>query len=279
MKLKRSSLCAAMVCLLTSSLPAQSQLKLSCNMDWPAFSSLEVVPPDKMIGVMKASEWTKAHVDQMLSVEEECSRSGPDVETLRKARWEDVRDHLYPRALLGIEARDKKILREQAAALKAQEQAAAMANPPSRPEPQAQVQPQPTYQPVETRGPQAAPPQDIQPQSGNSNPEPQRGLLYVLLTVAGAIGLWGWNRFIRNRCPNCKETTFEKTGETEVDRWRATKAVSERNSRGTNTRHVQTTFVNIQFAYKCNHCHHEWMKQRKEELGSASQISRFFAGY
>jgi hypothetical protein len=149
MNLHRSIRHAAIACFLTASLSAHAQLKLSCNMDWPAFSDLDIVPPDRMIGTMKASEWTKAHIDQMLSVEEECSRTGPDVETLRKARWADIRDHVYPNALRGLEARDKKILREQAAALKAQEQAAAMANSPSQREPQAQAQPQPTYQPAE----------------------------------------------------------------------------------------------------------------------------------
>lgn len=278
MTLNRPIRYTAAACLLTASLSAHAQIKLSCNMEWP-FSYLDTAPPDKIIGGMKASEWTKAHIDQMLSVEEECSRSGPDVDTLRKARWEDIRDHVYPNSLRSLEARDKRMLREQAAALNAQEESERMASPSPAPQPQAQSQPAYQPPPVQAREPLPVSPPEFQQQTGSANPEPQRGLLYALVAAGAAVGLWGWNRFVRNRCPNCRETAFEKTGETEVDRWRATKEVSERNSRGTNTRHVQTTFVNVLFAYKCNHCHHEWTKQRKEELGSASKLTRFFAGY
>jgi hypothetical protein len=107
---------AAVACLLTASLSAYAQLKLSCGMEWP-FSDIANAPPDTIIGGVKASEWTQAHLQLMLNTEEECSRSGPGSESERRARWEDIRDRAYPNAVRSLEARDKKILLEQSAAL------------------------------------------------------------------------------------------------------------------------------------------------------------------
>ena len=106
------------------------------------------------------------------------------------------------------------------------------------------------------------------------------GNLQILLAViAAAIGGWFWNKFIRNRCPNCKSASFDRVNGTEIDRWRGTKEVTEQRSRGTNTRHVQTTYVKMLFGYRCKTCQHEWAKERQEELGASSAIDRFFSGY
>jgi uncharacterized protein len=102
-------------------------------------------------------------------------------------------------------------------------------------------------------------------------------ILAVVLFLVGAG--WYWNRFVRNRCPNCKSSSFDRVSETEIDRWRGTRQVTEKHSRGTNTRHVQDTFVKRRLDYRCSHCQQEWSKERQESVGGSSNFDRFIAGY
>jgi len=88
----------------------------------------------------------------------------------------------------------------------------------------------------------------------------------VLAIVAAALGAWVWNKFIRLRCARCKSTNIDTLAVNEVDRWRGTKQVSERNSRGTNTRHVSTTYVKNEYHYACRDCGEDWLRRKKEEL-------------
>ena len=87
-----------------------------------------------------------------------------------------------------------------------------------------------------------------------------------LVVVAAALAGWIWNKFIRARCPKCKSTAFDTVNVTETDRFKGTKEVREKTSRGTNTRHVQTTYAKNLYEYRCKSCQHEWSVERKEEL-------------
>ena len=44
--------------------------------------------------------------------------------------------------------------------------------------------------------------------------------------------------------------------------------VREKNSRGTNTRFMNTTFVINRYDYACDECDHAWSEKKKEELGA-----------
>ena len=88
----------------------------------------------------------------------------------------------------------------------------------------------------------------------------------LLMVIAAAVVGWIWNKFIRNRCPNCKSTSFDTVAVTETSRFTGTKQVTEKHSRGTNTRHVRTTYAMKLYQYRCKSCQHEWSKEKKEEL-------------
>lgn len=108
----------------------------------------------------------------------------------------------------------------------------------------------------------------------------QQQNLWILVAIAAlAIGGWYWNKFVRNRCPSCKSTSYDTISREEVDRWRGTKQVTEKHSRGTNTRHVQTTYVTMHYVFRCKACRHEWSKDRKEEHGENSLFDRFLSGF
>ena len=104
---------------------------------------------------------------------------------------------------------------------------------------------------------------------------------FIVILVSGG---WGWNKFVRNRCPNCKSAGYDTISREEVDRWRGTKQVTETHSRGTNTRHVQTTYAMMHYVFRCKACRHEWSKERKEELGGSGfnldcLLSRLLSGF
>jgi hypothetical protein len=124
---------------------------------------------------------------------------------------------------------------------------------------------------------------DVQRNADIPHTEEQRvrtiNLEIVLVFVATSLFGWWWNKFKRNRCPICSSTNFTRISDTETDRWRGTKQVTEKNSRGTSTRHVQATYVLKLFEYRCNDCMKNWSKERKEELGASTVIGRFLSGY
>ena len=84
--------------------------------------------------------------------------------------------------------------------------------------------------------------------------------------IAALLGGFIWHKFIRLRCPRCKSTSVDTLSVERLERWQGTKKVSERNSRGTNTRHVSTTYVRNRYHYQCSDCGEEWSKAKKEEL-------------
>jgi hypothetical protein len=88
----------------------------------------------------------------------------------------------------------------------------------------------------------------------------------LLALLALAIGGWIWNTFIRLRCVSCKSTKIDTLSIKQLDRWRGPKQVTERHSRGTNTRYVSTVYVKNQYHYECRDCGEDWAILRKEEL-------------
>lgn len=86
------------------------------------------------------------------------------------------------------------------------------------------------------------------------------------LTGFGIIGGWFWNKFIRNRCPDCNSTNFVQTSEDEVDRWRQAVKVTETLSNGkSREKHVTKTFIKVQHTYKCRNCGRIWSITKERE--------------
>jgi uncharacterized protein len=116
-------------------------------------------------------------------------------------------------------------------------------------------------------------------QQAQQKDDRERNLWILGAIVVLVLGGWIWNKFVRNRCPECKSTKYDVTGRQELDRWTGTKQVTEKHSRGTNTRHVRTTYVMMQYAFRCKACQHEWVKDRKEEKGAFSVFDKFLSGF
>lgn len=86
------------------------------------------------------------------------------------------------------------------------------------------------------------------------------------LTAFGGIGIWFWNKFIRNRCPDCNSTNFAQTSEDEVDRWKQAVKVTETLSNGkSREKHVTKTFIKVQYTYKCRDCGRIWSITEERE--------------
>lgn len=252
--------------------PATAQLNLTCPLDWSALSAIDAPNQDKVIFGLKASEWTKAHLDEMLEKDAECMELSSDSESSKKLYADVLARELYPNGLASIANRDKYAEAQRASAKRGEEQARQADLPP----------PESTAEPIPRQLQAAAPAlsSDETARSATVSSADDATLRNTLLIfAAAAAGIWGWNRFVRNRCPNCRTTSVARVSQTETDRWQGTKQVSERNSRGTNTRHVRTTYVETRFEYECKHCQEKWTKVRKEERGSHSGIGRFLSGY
>lgn len=251
---------AAAICIAATSVTANAELQLVCPLDWRLLEGITDQNQDKEIYGVKARDWKKEYLDQMIAKEEECSRSSSLHAVDKKANLDDLQSRAYPRGLRYLEARDQRQQHE----IERVQQVAAENQRRIESQKQLEVQQQQEQQLRTER---------------QAEQEKSNNLWKLLAVIAAALGGWYWNKAIRNRCPNCKSPSFDRINETETDRWRGTKQVTEKNSRGTNTRHVQTTFVKKQFQYCCKLCQHEWMKERREELGNSSAIGRFFSGY
>ena len=247
---------AAALCFTVTSIAANAELQLTCPLDWRSLSGIAGQNQDVEIYGIKARDWQKEHLEQFMIKEEECSKNSNLPAEVKKANLDDTKTRIFK----FIEERDQ---RQQQEILRAQQVAA---------ENQRKIENQKQLELQQQREQQQN--AERQVEQGKSD-----NLWKLLAVIAAVLGGWYWNKAIRNRCPNCKSASFDRTNETETDRWRGTKQVSEKHSRGTNTRHIQTTFVMKQFEYCCKNCQHEWMKERREELGNSSAIGRFFVGY
>ena len=280
-------LCMGVYFFLSASSAYAQQLELTCPLNWSALTAIDAPDQDKIIYGIPARDWKKEHLDAMLVKEVECAETTTERGYDRDRMADVVAEQLYPNGLASIQRRDERLAQamarqeqeaaQQAAALaaaetqaQAQEGADAGAAGPG-PDGAAPATEQATGE-TETEQALAAPP------PAPATPERDRSWIVWVVLVLAAAALY-WQKRIRNRCTSCRSTSVSLEGETELDRWRGTKQVSEKNSRGTNTRHVQTTYVKLRFDYCCNQCEHEWSKTRKEELGAESSFGRFLSGY
>lgn len=255
MNFKSISKIATGLCLAVTAIAANAELQLACPLDWRSLSSIAGQNQDVEIYGIKARDWQTEHLEQFMMKEEECLQTSNLSADVKKANLNDTRARIYR----FIEERSR---RQQQEILRAQQVAAE--NQRNENQKQLELRQQREQQ------------QNAERQAERDKSDNLWALFWV---VAAVLGGWYWNKAIRNRCPNCKSTSFDRTNETETDRWRGTKQVTEKHSRGSNTRHVQTTYVMKQFEYCCKNCQHEWMKERQEEHGKSSPIGRFFAGY
>ncbi|UOG91603.1 MAG: lysozyme inhibitor LprI family protein [Candidatus Thiothrix sulfatifontis] len=86
------------------------------------------------------------------------------------------------------------------------------------------------------------------------------------IAAFGSIGVWFWNKFIRNRCPNCNSTNFSQNSGDEIDRWRQSVKVTETLSNGkSREKHVTKTFIKVQYTYKCRDCGRVWSMTKERE--------------
>jgi hypothetical protein len=262
----------------TVSIATHAQLQLSCPINWNALSDIDGPNPDRVILGMKAREWKKEHLDQMLTKEEECQRNSVDPDSIKKASLTDVRTRAYPNGVRSIEARDQRQQQEIARAQQVVEENQRVQR---ITEDQKQQQQQSrTAASQREQGREKVNEQYAQQAVLNSQSEVERqvehkkteNLWIVLAGIAAAIGGWYWNRFVRNRCPICKSTSFDTISVTEIDRWRGTKAVTKTvpNSRGIKgqsykdvTKHVAATYVKNSHRLKCNSCQNVWEVEKE----------------
>lgn len=243
-----------------------AQLQLTCPVDWDiAINTVRGANLNQVAFGIPASEWTKEHVDQMLAKSEQCirdDRTGTD--GFKQSMLNFVRNTSYPEALNALSLRDQHLQEAAAQAKQVEEERQRKVEM----ERQQQIQQQQRDAEV----------QRIEVQR-KADEQKSNNLWIVLGALVVFVGGWVWNRFVRNRCPNCKSSSFDRVNETEMDRWQGTKQITEKHSRGTNTRHIRTTYVRKLFEYRCKSCRHEWTKERQEELGSENALSRYFLGY
>lgn len=261
---------------------ANSQLQLECPQNWSALSDIDGPNPDKVIFGVMARDWKKEYLDQMLSKEEECLRSSSGPDSVKKATLVDVRTRAYPNGIKSIEARDQ---RQQQKIARAQQ---AVEEDQRRIEAQQQEQQQASTRAANSERDRINNSEEIAKRNlGNGQISAERdadgkrtgNFLIVLVTIVAAVGGLLWNKFKRNRCPKCKSTSYDTVNETETDRWSGNKTVTEKHSRGTNTRNVRTTYVKKLYEYRCKSCQNTWEKERKEEHGEGSALGRFLSGY
>lgn len=253
-------------------------LQLKCPLDWSALADIDSNDPNRLILGLKASDWKKEHVDQMLRQEEECQRLSRAPDSVKSAVMVDVHRTSYPNGLKAIERRDKRIQEEAERSKRAEDDR-------QRREVESQriaVESQRLQLERDNAERMKAETMQRQRDAQASYNRQSSGegffsslidkMMTVLfwLAVIGVIGaaVFIWHKFFRLRCPECKATSPEIISKTETDRWRGTKQVSEKNTRGTNTRHVQTTYVKNLYEYRCKTCGHVWQEEKTEEMGA-----------
>ncbi len=251
---------------------AQIGSPLTCPIDWSALADISGPNPDKLILGIKARDWNKAQVDQLLVQEAECQRVSTDPDTVKKVGQKDLLSRVYPNALAALERRDQQLQRE---ALRQQQEVARALQADQEQQQErkreAAISTYRTEQEAQRLQREAASiqraEQEVKQQAKRQEAQKEQNmLLAALAAVAAAIGGWFWNKFIRNRCPKCKSTDFDTTKVSEVDRWRGSKKVTEQHSRGTRTRYISATYVKKVYNYRCNSCQTGWSVSAKEEL-------------
>lgn len=266
---------AAATCMIAAaqSSYAQSALQLTCPPDWSALTELDGPNPDRVILGVKAREWRKEDVEVVLAKTQECQRTNNLPESIKKAELTDIQTRAYPGALAAVERLSQRLQQEA-------QRTQAVTNPAVADAPvQASAPPQVSERELAKQRLEA---EYAQQNARNAEIEVQRKversrndkLWFVGVGLAAILAAWYWNRFMRNRCPNCKSTDYETTNVAEVDRWRGTKAVAKTvhrrgGIRGQSykdvTQNVGVTFVTNQYTCRCRACQTEWTFEKKEE--------------
>ncbi|ART54778.1 hypothetical protein CBP36_12375 [Acidovorax carolinensis] len=252
---------------------AQTTLQLACPPDWNALTELDGPNPDRLILGLKAREWRKEDVEAVLAKTQECQRTSNLPESIKKAELTDIQTRAYPGALAAVERLSQRLQQEAQRTQPVISPAAADAPP------QASAPPQVSERELAKQRLEA---EFAQQNARSAEIEPQRQvgrsrndqLWFVGIALAAILAAWYWNRFMRNRCPNCKSTDYETTNVAEVDRWRGTKAVAKTvhrrgGVRGQSYKDVSTqvgvTFVKNQYSCRCRACQTEWTFEKREE--------------
>ncbi|MBS1196518.1 MAG: hypothetical protein H6R18_303 [Proteobacteria bacterium] len=250
-----------------------SSPQLKCPLDWSALADIDSNDQNKMLYGLKASEWKKEHVDQMMRKEEECQRLSTLPDSVKQAVMVDVHRTSYPNGLKSIERRDRRI-QEEIDRVKRAEQESLRREAERQRDAVEQERLRNERAAAEAARSDAAQQRlDQQAESNRQEVAERRtqsvgslNLIVMLIIVVGVLAGFIWHKFIRLRCPQCKATNPETLSRTETDRWRGTKRVTEKHSRGTNTRHVQTTYVKVLIEYRCRTCGHVWEVENQQEL-------------
>lgn len=251
---------------------AQTGSPLTCPINWSALADISGPNPDKLILGIKARDWNRAQVDQLLILEDECQRISTEPDTVKRVGQKDLLSRVYPNALAALERRDQQFQRE--ALLQQQEATRALLAEQQQQQREAAISTHRAEQESDRRQREAASIQRDEQQAKRQEEQNARRqeqderniLLAALAAIAAAIGGWFWNKFIRNRCPKCKSTDYDTTKVSEVDRWRGSKKVTEQHSRGNRTRYISVTYVKKVYNYRCNSCQAGWQVSAKEEL-------------
>jgi hypothetical protein len=272
------------ILIMTAGSAFAQELQLNCPLDWSALGDIDGPDQHKIIYGLPAKDWKKAHVDAMLAKEQECSQNSTDAASMNEMRAEAVSSQLYPNALASLRRRDERVMQAQQFAERETTQQGRTADMQNDQAAQASGAGAGTSAGAASAELASAPKEEdtLQPASVDAQEPVTKEVDRAWMGWAALLAVvvaFCWQRFVRNRCTSCRSTRVERVGEREIDRWRGTKQVSERTTRGTKTRHVQTTYVKVQFDYRCAECQQAWSKVRKEELGSGSDIGRFFCGY
>lgn len=92
-------------------------------------------------------------------------------------------------------------------------------------------------------------------------------VVLVVLLIWGVLAFFEWLLSSPKKCPECRSKEIKTQTVEELDRWKGKTHVSEKNSRGTNTRFMSVTKVENRYSYSCNKCGHEWAENIVEERG------------
>ena len=93
--------------------PAHAELRLSCPVQWDQLNALRDADLNASVMGVKVREWTTEYLEQVRRKSEECSRSGPGMESIRRAEHMDGISRMYPYAKQLIAENADRVQREK----------------------------------------------------------------------------------------------------------------------------------------------------------------------
>lgn len=241
--------------------------EINCPVDWSALSDIDGPNLDRVIWGVKARDWRKEYIETALAKTQKCIQASNDPESVKRAVLVDIQTRSYPNAVVAIDRRDQRLRQEEQRAQMAAQQKSI--NEQSQAEQAVNTTPTDAESTIKQRQVDFERQKALNAENAAIDRAAQSrkdSLLTILFVVAAALAGWYWNKFIRNRCPKCRSTSYDTISVDEIDRWRGTKKVTEQHSRGSRTRHVSTTYAKNLYSYRCRDCQTEWTVEKKEEL-------------